>query len=185
MRSSAGFSAARFFIERQISPLGVLQTVPAQQHLYLSRQPDALGLAHHLFPDQRAGHPHFFAGSRAARQAVGQNGKQHAIVPQAAARKKPISGIQLAAHAPQVPLIGIIIPDGQFREIRPHPPVHLAHVFCLPSVSTGALSNSVSIILFDLSFNGCFVKSFIKKRTGRCASGAFESITFSRNAWEP
>ena len=50
---------------------------------------------------------------------------------QLTARVEPVGRVQLTLHAPQVPLVDIIIPDGKLRKIRPHPTVHVFLFSCL------------------------------------------------------
>ena len=56
--------------EGQLVTAAVLQLMPAQQHLHLRGQPDALGLAHHRPPAERPGQAHLFAGRLPPGQAV-------------------------------------------------------------------------------------------------------------------
>ena len=57
-------------LEGQLVTAAVLQLMPAQQHLHLRSQPDALGLAHHRPPAERPGQAHLFAGCLPPGQAV-------------------------------------------------------------------------------------------------------------------
>ena len=63
-------SALHPLFEGQLVTAAVLQLMPAQQHLHLRGQPDALGLAHHRPPAERPGQAHLFAGRLPPGQAV-------------------------------------------------------------------------------------------------------------------
>ena len=102
----------------------VLQAVPPQQHLHLRRLPDALGLAHEPAPDQRAGHPLALAGGCTPGQTVRKDGKQHPVGAQQVAGVKAVFLIELPPHAPQILQVDVVIPDGQFGQIGPHPSLH-------------------------------------------------------------
>ena len=117
------------FVEGQVGPLGILDAVPAQQDFHLCGQPNALGLAHHLPPDQRTRLPHPLTGGRTSCQTVGQHCEQDAVVAQTIAGIQPIGGVELAADAALIPLIGVVIPDGQLRQIGPHTSLHSVHSF--------------------------------------------------------
>ena len=66
----------------QLAVFAVLQVVPAQQHLHLCGQPDALGLAHEPAPGQCARDPLALASGLPPGQTVRKDGKQHAVAPQ-------------------------------------------------------------------------------------------------------
>ena len=66
----------------QLTVFAILQIVPAQQHLHLCGQPDALGLAHEPAPGHCARDPLALAGGLPPGQTVRKDGKQHAVAPQ-------------------------------------------------------------------------------------------------------
>ena len=66
----------------QLAVFAVLQVVPAQQHLHLCGQPDALGLAHEPAPGQCARDPLALASGLPPGQTVRKDGIQHAVAPQ-------------------------------------------------------------------------------------------------------